>query len=215
MLEKELKRKLFLAFLVLLGLGIMSTVSDHFLGVGSYIPYALGVDRYGPASHYEDNGDGTFTDKNTNIIWEIKTDDDSIHDVDNTYTWTVGDDEDTGPNGTLFEDFLKSLNGTCEGAGVNDCKSHKDCAKDEQCGFAGHRDWCIPDVKQLQSIVNYRSFRPASSVFGETATTYYWSSTESKIISNNAWTVNFFDGLVLNSNKKTESLHARAMRPCK
>ena len=208
-------KKLFLAFLVTLILGIISMESGHFPGEGYYIPNALGVDRYGPASHYKDNGDGTFTDKDTKIVWEIKTDDDSVHDVDNTYTWTEGDDDDTGPDGTMFEVFLKALNGTCEGEGVTDCESHKDCAKGEQCGFAGYRDWCIPDVKQLQSIVNYRSFRPASSVFGETATTYYWSSTESKIITNNAWTVNFFDGLVLNSNKKLESLDARAMRPCK
>ena len=207
--------KLFLAFLVTLILGIMSMESGYFPGERYYIPNALGVDRYGPASHYKDNGDGTFTDKDTKIVWEIKTDDDSVHDVDNTYTWTGSDDSDLDPNGTLFKIFLKALNSTCEGEGVTDCENHKDCAKGEKCGFTGYSDWCIPDVKQLQSIVDYRSFRPASSVYGETATTYYWSSTASVIITNNAWTVNFFDGLVLNSRKKTDSLHARALRPCK
>jgi len=202
-------------FLVPLCLGLMSMEACHFPGDGYYIPDAFGVPRHGPASHYKDNGDGTFTDKVTNSMWEIKTDDDSSHDVDNTYTWTEGDDEDTDPDGTLFEVFLKALNSTCEGEGVTDCKTHKDCAEGQKCGFAGHRDWCIPDVKELQSIVDYGTFRPASSVFGETATTYYWSATPSAINTNNAWTVNFFDGLVLNSSKKLDSLHARAVRPCK
>ncbi len=208
-------KKLFLMFLVLLCLGLISMEVCHFPGDGYYIPEAFGVPRHGPALHYEDNGNGTFTDKGTNFTWEIKTDDDSIHDVDNTYTWTEGDDGDTDPDGTLFGVFLKALNSTCEGEGVTDCESHKDCAKGEKCGFAGHRDWCIPDVKKLQSIVNYGTFRPASSLHGETATTYYWSATPSAINNKNAWTVNFFDGLVLNSSKKLDSLHARAVRPCK
>ena len=208
-------KKLVVTFLVLLSLGFMSMELCRLPGEGYYIPNALGLERYGPASQYKDNGNGTFTDEDTKITWEIKTDDDSVHDVDNTYTWTASEDDDTGPDGTLFKTFLKTLNSTCGGEGVTDCESHKDCAKGEKCGFAGHSDWCIPDIKELQSIVDYRSFRPASSVYGETATTYYWSSTPSVILTNNAWTVNFFDGLVLNSRKKTDSLHARAMRPCK
>jgi hypothetical protein len=205
-------KKLSLMFLVLFCLGLITMEAFHFTGDGFYIPDAFGLSRHGPASHYNDNGDGTFTDKVTNFMWEIKTDDDSIHDVDNTYTWTKGDDTD--PDGTLLEDFLKALNSTCDGKGVTDCKSSKDCVKDEKCGFAGHRDWCIPDVKQLQSIVDYGTFRPASSVHGETATTYYWTATASVINTNNAWIVNFFYGFVINRSKKIESLHARAVRPC-
>jgi len=34
-----------------------------------------------------DNGDGSVTDSTTGLMWEQKTDDDSIHDRDNTYTW--------------------------------------------------------------------------------------------------------------------------------
>lgn len=208
-------KKLFVTFLVLLSLGLMSMEPCGFPGAGYYIPNAFGLERYGPATHYKDNGDGTFTDKNTNYTWEIKTDDDSIHDVDNTYTWTESEDSDTEPDGTLIKVFLRTLNSTCEGKGVTDCENHKDCSEGEKCGFTGHSDWCIPDAKELQSIVDYGSFRPASSVYGETATTYYWTSTPSVVITNNAWTVNFFDGLVLNSQKKTDALHARAMRPCK
>jgi Protein of unknown function (DUF1566) len=36
---------------------------------------------------YTDNGDGTITDKTTGLIWEKLTDDGSIHDWNNVYTW--------------------------------------------------------------------------------------------------------------------------------
>lgn len=208
-------KKLFITFLFLLSLGFVSIYEYNFLGAGFLIPNALTLERYGPASHYENNGDGTFTDKNTKIVWEIKTDDNGIHDVDNTYTWAESDNSNEEPDGTLITVFLKTLNNTCNGEGATACENDEDCNKGGECGFTGHKDWCIPDVKQLQSLVDYGSFRPASSVFGETATTYYWSSTPSVILTDNAWTVNFFDGLVLNSSKKIHTLHARAMRPCR
>lgn len=40
----------------------------------------------GATLSYSDNGDGTITDNNTGLQWEKKSDDDSIHDVDTTYT---------------------------------------------------------------------------------------------------------------------------------
>ena len=200
---------------VSLSLILVCTVASLISVDGYFITEAFGLSRYGPAKHFKDNGDGTFTDEVTKFMWEIKTDDDSIHDVDNAYTWSEDKDGNTDPDGTLFEDFLNALNNTCAGEGLTTCKSNKDCSKGTKCGFAGYRDWCVPDVKQLQSIVDYGSFRPASSVYGETATTYYWTATPNVFNTNNAWTVNFFDGLVLNSNKKTDSFHARAMRPCR
>src|SRR4029453_9656261 len=40
----------------------------------------------GPLS-YTDNGDGTITDNNTGLMWEKQSQDGSIHDVNNTYSW--------------------------------------------------------------------------------------------------------------------------------
>ena len=37
---------------------------------------------------YVDNGDGTITDTSTGLMWEKLSDDTSIHDKDNVYTWT-------------------------------------------------------------------------------------------------------------------------------
>ena len=56
-----------------------------------------GVD--GPALSYTDNGDGTFTDNNTLLMWEMKDTSGGIHDVSNTYTWS-----------NAFAVFLATLN---------------------------------------------------------------------------------------------------------
>ncbi len=41
----------------------------------------------GAALSYLDNGDGTITDLNTGLMWEKKSDDGTIHDQHNVYTW--------------------------------------------------------------------------------------------------------------------------------
>jgi hypothetical protein len=116
--------------------------------------------------------------------------------------------------GTLFTVFLYQLNKTCEGEGVTECDKDIDCVKGEKCGLAGYTDWCIANVKKLQSIVDYGTFSPASSIPGLTAASNYWSSTTNANNTNNAWNVNFNNGNV-NNNNKYNNLFARAVRPCK
>ena len=43
--------------------------------------------RAGARLRYKDNGDGTVTDKNTNLTWEKLSADGSIHDRSNSYSW--------------------------------------------------------------------------------------------------------------------------------
>src|SRR5256886_17017803 len=44
--------------------------------------------RKGAPLAYVDNGDGTVTDVNTGLVWEKLSDDGTVHDKDNMYTWT-------------------------------------------------------------------------------------------------------------------------------
>ena len=45
--------------------------------------------RAGRRLAYVDNGDGTITDSNTNLMWEKLSNDGFIHDKDNAYTWAT------------------------------------------------------------------------------------------------------------------------------
>ena len=88
-----------------------------------------------------DNDKGVITNLDTLDMWEIKRDDDSVHDVENKYTWTavIGDTE---LNGTAFTEFLAEL---------NNCES--DDGITVSGGFAGYCDWVLPDIARLQTIL--------------------------------------------------------------
>lgn len=168
-------------------------------------------DGDGPPLDYQDNSDGTFTDCNTKDMWEKKVsgsggsclDNDKLHSVDATCNWNQA----TGA-------WIDKFNDTCEGEGVDACVSDKDCPAGERCGYAGYSDWCIPNAKRLQSIVDY-SVTPSinPSVPGATRDSFYWSSTTFKSNTNFAWDVSFFVGTV-NVGNKLSNLFARAVRPC-
>lgn len=164
----------------------------------------------GAALAYTDNGDGTITDNNTGLMWEKKSGGDggNIHDVGNSYTWGM-----TSPpytmNGTIVTIFLDTLNDV-SGGGVS-------C-------FAGHCDWRIPNVKELQSLINYEnSFPSVSPAFNTacapactvltcscTASAFHWSSTTYPS-GDTAWLVDFDYGSVGGTAKDIVG-KARAVR---
>lgn len=147
----------------------------------------------GPVLSYTDNGDGTFTDDNTGLVWEKKdTVVGSIHNVGNMYQWSS---TGTAADGDLFTTFLATLN-------TVPC-------------FTGHCDWRIPNVKELQSLVDYSKPFPGPVVDptlpGDTAASLYWSSTSNAAFPNNAWVVYFNYGFV-GFDIKNFTGHARAVR---
>jgi Protein of unknown function (DUF1566) len=126
--------------------------------------------QMGAALRYKDKGDGTILDRNTGLQWAKKSDDDGIHDKDNTYTWEEA------------LAYVKELNNVCQRDNAVACTTNADCAAGPsssstsgklggKCGFAGKRDWRLPNVRELGTLVNFGVFsdgvNPAPTVSPE------------------------------------------------
>jgi hypothetical protein len=133
-------------------------------------------------------------DNVTGLIWEMKTDDGSIHDKDNTYTWcdsnpaTNGGDAGTCGDGTDTEDFIAAVNNA---------------------DFGGHNDWRLPAIKELLSLVNSSIPYPGPTIdtiyFSGLVSTTYCSSTTHAYETNYSWRVHFYDGAVYDYSKSSIS----------
>jgi hypothetical protein len=145
------------------------------------------------AARFVDNGDGTVTDNLTGLQWEQKTNDATVHDQNNNYSWSAASG-DTTTNGTAFTLFLAALNGAC---------------------FGGQCDWRLPTPIEMQTILS-APYPCASSpcvdelLFGPTSPASYWSGTDAHVF-NDAWVVSFGDGFVLLSGKLNQD-PVRAVR---
>ncbi|ETR65620.1 MAG: hypothetical protein OMM_13970, partial [Candidatus Magnetoglobus multicellularis str. Araruama] len=137
-------------------------------------------------------------DNVTGLIWEVKTDDGSIHDKDNKYTWYDSNPETNGGNagmngdGTDTEDFIKAINDS---------------------NYGGFSDWRLPTTKELKCIVNYEKINLFinTSYFPEKNSEFYWSSTSNAGRNLNAWGINFNYGSAL-AIAKTHSCCIRIVR---
>jgi hypothetical protein len=198
----------------------------------SYGPGSDGTVQAGAGLSYTDNGDGTITDNNTGLIWEKKDDSGGPHGKDHSYTWGMTDAPYT-MNGTMVTEFLAQLNNRCAGDSTTDCTAGGDTAcvgiGNGKCGFAGHQDWRIPNVRELQSIVHYEfSFPTVSAAFHNaagcpgcmdvtlvscscTSSPYYHSSTTYGPSPDLAWAVGFGGGHV-NPGIKSDEHAVRAVR---
>jgi hypothetical protein len=161
-----------------------------------------GAQQVGAARSFTDNGDGTITDDTTGLVWEKKDNAGGIHDKDNQYTWTAGTE---AMSGTLVTTFLASLN-----AGS---------------GFAGHKDWRIPNRFELETLLDLEAQTPSiHAPFATSCPTNctvltcsctrvgtYWSSSTFATVPTGAWTVDFGDADTA-PILKTTSLYVRAVR---
>jgi len=130
-------------------------------------------------------------DNVTGLVWEVKTDDDTIHDKDNGYYWCNSSLENPGAcdreNNT--EVFINDLN---------------------IAEFGGYADWRLPSVYELATLLNSATREPAinttffpNTLFGGLGVFTYLSSTSEAGSSGNAWCVDFDDGGGVSPTSKT------------
>lgn len=207
---------------VLLGLNNPLPANANLLGVMSQSLGTFAVGQGMPGyfarqARFVDNGDGTVTDRQTGLQWEQKTtavgsgvNSADPHDVDNRYNWGIpnGCSSPGCPNGTVFTDFLGQL---------NSCTSSDGTAV-SFAGFAGHCDWRLPTIQELQTILDLSAAGCGSGpcidpVFGPTDAFLYWSSTTVASSPGTAWVVGFPDGTVGKTGKGgVPGLSVRAVR---
>ena len=72
----------------------------------------------------------------------------------------------------------------------------------------------LPEVNELQSLVDYTKYDPAidTSIFADTVSNWYWSGTTHAGHSDYAWIVSFYNGFV-NWYNKGYSNYVRPVRP--
>ena len=134
---------------------------------------------------------------------------DSAHNVWNNYQAEQRFSFDSGNSAwwnSVIKDSLTWLywqsNGTVAWAKTwNNAKTY--CAN---LNLWWYTDWRLPNIKELQSIVDYSSYNPSIDTnYFTYNSSYYWSSTTNSLNPSYAWIVGFNSGYSANGSKNGNS----------
>ena len=147
-------------------------------------PNTSSVTESTPTSDFTINGNGTVTHAKTGLMWK------------QCEEGLSGATCATGPATTMtWANALAAANTANTAA------------------YAGFTDWRLPNIKELESIVELCGFNPAINltVFPNTLASVFWSGTSYSPFPADAWGVRFFDGDAYVYDN-TLSLYARLVR---
>ncbi|GAM11248.1 hypothetical protein OR1_03559 [Geobacter sp. OR-1] len=149
-------------------------------------------------------------DNITGLIWEGKTRDNGLHDTLHTYTWYNSDDETNGGrDGMSGEPDDAICNGVAGG-----CDTEKFVKAVNSAGWCGFKDWRMPSIEELGSIVDYGRSMPAiDPVFfpNMPQPAGFWTATSFAPEPSFAWIVVFDEGGITHC-VKSWAYHIRLVR---
>jgi hypothetical protein len=116
------------------------------------------------------------TIQESGLTWELKTDDEGVHDKDNVYRWGGIGAEKSGI--IFFDDWNTLLNAA---------------NKEKLCGF---NDWRVPTIDELKTLVANTAIKPVANpeIFPLTLAVPYWSVSTYQNYPEHAQTVDFATG---------------------
>lgn len=130
-------------------------------------------------------------DNVTGLLWEIKTNDGGLRDQDSTFSWYNPNKKTNGGNAGYQNQ------GNCTG-GIA-CNTYAYAQAVNKHGLCGKKDWRLPSLDELDSLINYDFYSPAidRDYFPDLPdltlyTTSFWSSPSEA--ADYAWAVNFKGG---------------------
>lgn len=147
--------------------------------------YAVEHDDEGSLANYsllDKNGKPTSTAarcatiQESGLTWELKNDDEGVHDKDNVYRWGgIGAEK----SGTIFFDDWNTLLNAAN--------------KEKLCGFD---DWRVPTIDELKTLVINTAIKPivTPEIFPLTLAAPYWSVSTYQNYPEHAQTVDFATG---------------------
>lgn len=120
-------------------------------------------------------------DNITGLLWEVKTDDNGLHDKDLNYSY-----------------YSPTFNPKNEFATASDVTGFITTVNNK--GFCGVNNWRLPNSIELQGIVDYSLSLPGPAIdqsfFANTRNTVFWTVSPYPRNENGAWVVYFDDGRV-------------------
>ncbi len=129
------------------------------------------ISRTGAALTAKAKSWNCIKDNVTGLMWEVKTDDNGLHDKDWTYSWYEPDNSKNGGFAGLRN------GGSC--GGTSACDTHAYVKAVNAAGWCGHNDWRMPSKAELYSIADYGFYDPGidTTFFPNTLSALFWSST--------------------------------------
>lgn len=136
-------------------------------------------------------------DNVTGLTWEVKTDDNGLHDRGDSYNWYNTEPTANGGADGYADDDGNICHGYDSGDSSTFCNTQAYVARVNTTGWCGGSGWRMPTRDELISIVSYDRSNPSvdTDYFPNAiGSNFVWSGSPNANITSDAWGVNFYYG---------------------